>query len=98
MTNPEAFMTPAERLAARLRGESSPFASVATKQITLRLPEVLVAKIDAIAGHANLTRTDSAAMLLAAGYESTAELLTAEVQAELHDAAMLVLESSRSEA
>ena len=80
--NPD-YMTPAERLAAHLTGRSFPLSPNVTRQVSMRLPAVIVARLDTVAAHTGLNRTEVAALLIAAGFQSALDLVPAELRQEI---------------
>lgn len=81
-TDPK-YMTPAERMAAHLKGEVIPFPAFRSKSCSFRLPTVVVGRIDAFAAKAGLTRTETVGLLVAAGFYASLDLLPAGLRAEL---------------
>ena len=87
-TNP-AYMTPAERLAAHLTGRTFPLSPNVTRQISMRLPAVIVARLETVAAHTGLNRTEVAGLLIAAGFQAALDLVPVELRHEIETESQL---------
>ena len=77
------YLGPAERLAAYLAGERDPLAPVTMRGISLRLPVVVVARMDAMAARTEMSRNEVASLLIAAGFEAALDHASVEIQADV---------------
>lgn len=78
-----AYMGPAERLAAYVGGARDPLTPRKVAQFSLRIPAIVLARLDTMAARTGYSRNEVAGLLLAAGFEAVLEHLEPEVSQEI---------------